>query len=161
MNLAFVSLHELAGNAAEKESRVYIRGVATHFGLKDEITELLLAFQLPGAFAQPQRAIFKLHCNGFAWKRFPAGRGATVEQLLGSERLELDIAELRLTRVVLQADEPAAERFGIGVVERVVAIELQREAGADRADFIRMPLAVELGEALLSCDRRGFRWETD
>ena len=62
-----------------------------------------------------------------AGKHLPAGQVAAVENALQPQRLELDVAKLDAAGVELQADQAAAQRLGIDVVEHLLAVELDDE----------------------------------
>ena len=117
VDLAFVAVHELAGNAAKEDAAVEARGVADAFELQDEVAELLVRFDAAAAGAGDVQLAVLVHDElalalGMV---LPAGQVLAVEDRLQAERLELDVFELDGARVELQADEPAADRGGIVV----------------------------------------------
>ncbi len=125
MNLAFVAVHGVARQTAEKDSRIEPLAVDEAFQLEREIRILPLAFEHSAAVLDVQPA-FPGHGEyaGQIGECLPAGQVPAVQQALHAERLELDVAEFDLAGVELEADVAAAERGGVGVVEHDLAAKL-------------------------------------
>ena len=78
----------------------------------------------------------------------PSGQIFAIENRFQPERLQLDVLELDLAAVELQADIAAAAGGGIVVSEHLFAIELDGRLAAIKRHFKRLPFAGPLGHRL-------------
>jgi len=138
VNLALVPIGELTGNAANEQAAVELRRMADGFHLQDKIAELFFGFQRAAARAGDVDFAFVIHGEGaLAFGMvFPAGQVLAVEERRQAERLELDVFELALAGVELQADVTAAHWLGIGVFEDRFAVELDGGFGAVESHLV-------------------------
>ena len=131
MDLAFVAVVDFAGDGAEEDAAIEVLGVTDTFQLEREVAELGITFQRPLAVFHIQRAI--LGDGEFAKRAgrlLPAGQVFTIENAGQAERLKLDVFELALAAVELQADVAAWRGFGVVVGEDFFAVELDDDLGA-------------------------------
>src|SRR5262249_51524692 len=115
VDLALVALPELARDVAEEDARVEVLAVREHFELQGEISPLAVGLELTGTTAHVQPALGRdRECALVLLARMhlPAGQVFAVENARQAQWFELDVAELDLPLVELQADMPTAQGMG-------------------------------------------------
>ena len=110
--LALVAVVELAGDRAEEDARVEVLAVGEHVELQHEVAVLAFALQGSGPFfTLISPCVGDRELRSFVGSHsttFQPPRSLPLKMVVRSERLELDVLELDLAAVELQADVPAS-----------------------------------------------------
>ena len=128
---------------AEEDAAVQLVAVGDRFKLEEEVARRLFRFEEASSTRHMDRALF--HCElalptgDFA----PALERRAIEQRLRAEWLEIDVAELNLATVHLQANVSGLKRLvgRVGEVENRLAVHLHDDLRPCHADVVRVPFA--------------------